>query len=70
MFCTIAFLSAWASKNIPQEKIELQFLGPNFMTERLILTIIFIVIMQVPIERLIKWSDSKQISGGEEDASI
>lgn len=70
MFCTIAFLSAWASEKIPQEKIELQFLGLNFMAERLILTIIFIVTMQVSIERLIKWSDSKQISGGEESASI
>lgn len=50
--------------------VALQFLGPKFMAARLLLTIIFIVIMQVPIEQLIKWSDSKQISGGEEDASI
>jgi len=56
----IIFLSAWACIKIPQEMVELQFLGPKFMAARLILTIIFVVIMGVSIERLIEWSDKKQ----------
>jgi len=58
--CIIAFLSAWACIKIPQEMVELQFLGPKFMAARLILTIIFVVIMGISIERLIEWSDKKQ----------
>ncbi|MCD6469092.1 MAG: permease, partial [Thermoplasmata archaeon] len=41
----IVFLSAWACIKIPQEMVELQFLGAQFMISRLILTIIFVVIM-------------------------
>lgn len=55
----IIFLSAWACIKIPQEMVELQFLGPKFMAIRLILTIIFVVIMGVFIEKLIEWSDKK-----------
>ena len=70
--CIIAFLSAWACIKIPQEMVELQFLGPKFMTARLILTIIFVVIMGVSIEKLIEWSNKKASKsiGGEDDASI
>ena len=68
--CIIAFLSAWACIKIPQEMVELQFLGPKFMAARLVLTIVLVVIMGILIERLIEWSDKKQILGGEEDASI
>ena len=57
--CIIAFLSAWACIKIPQEMMELQFLGLKFMTARLILTITFVVIMGLLIERLIEWSDKK-----------
>ncbi len=55
----IIFLSAWACIKIPQEMMELQFLGPKFMVARLILTIIFVVIMGLSIERIIEWSDKK-----------
>jgi uncharacterized membrane protein YraQ (UPF0718 family) len=50
--CIIAFLSAWACIKIPQEMMELQFLGLKFMVVRLILTITFVVIMGLLIERL------------------
>ncbi|NJE25078.1 hypothetical protein E3E22_00225 [Thermococcus sp. MV5] len=53
----IIFLSAWACIKIPQEMVELQFLGPKFMAIRLILTIIFVVIMGVFIEKLIEWDN-------------
>ena len=68
--CIIAFLSAWACIKIPQEMVELQFLGPKFMAARLVLTIVLVVIMGILIERLIEWSDKKQILGEEDDASI
>jgi uncharacterized membrane protein YraQ (UPF0718 family) len=55
----IVFLSAWACIKIPQEMVELQFLGPKFMALRLVLIIIFAAIMAISIERLIEWSNSK-----------
>jgi len=69
----VIFLSAWACIKIPQEMVELQFLGPKFMVSRLVLTIIFVTIMGVFIERIIGWSDKKNSSrstGGETGASI
>ncbi len=56
----IIFLSAWACIKIPQEMVELQFLGIQFMISRLILTIIFVVLMGLFIERIIKWSDKER----------
>ncbi len=55
----IAFLSAWACIKIPQEMVELQFLGAKFMALRLILTIIFVVVMGLVIELLIAQSNRK-----------
>lgn len=55
----IIFLSAWACIKIPQEMVELRFLGLEFMLLRLALTIIFVVIMGISIEKIIKWSDKK-----------
>ncbi|MCK4575003.1 permease [candidate division WOR-3 bacterium] len=55
----IIFLSAWACIKIPQEMVELQFLGPKFMVSRLVLTIIFVVIMGVSVERIIERSNKK-----------
>ena len=52
----IVFLSAWACIKIPQEMVELQFLGGEFMFLRLILTVIFVILMGVIIERIIEWS--------------
>jgi len=68
----VIFLSAWACIKIPQELVELQFLGPKFMVSRLVLTIIFVTIMGVFIERIIGWSDKKTSKsiGGENGASI
>lgn len=49
----IVFLSAWACIKLPQEMMELQFLGWKFMMLRLVLTVIFVSIMGVSIERII-----------------
>lgn len=48
----VIFLSAWACIKIPQEIVEIQFLGLKFMLTRLILTIIFISIMALLIQKL------------------
>ncbi|RKX70690.1 hypothetical protein DRP53_04090 [candidate division WOR-3 bacterium] len=53
----IAFLSAWGCIKVPQEMVELQFLGPRFMVARLILTIIFVIIMGLVVERLVGGKD-------------
>ena len=55
----IVFLSAWACIKIPQEMVEFRFLGAEFMFLRLILTIIFVILMGVIIERIIEWNDKK-----------
>ena len=62
----VIFLSAWACIKIPQELVELQFLGIKFMAVRLILTIIFVVIMGMFIEKIIEWSDNKRIGVSQE----
>jgi len=54
----VIFLSAWACIKIPQEMVELQFLGLHFMLSRLILTVVFVVIMGLLIEMIIKWRHS------------
>jgi len=55
----IIFLSAWACIKIPQEMMELQFLGIKFMTARLLLTIFFVIIMGMISERLIEWKEKQ-----------
>ncbi len=55
----IVFLSAWACIKIPQEMVEFQFLGIEFMLLRLILTVIFVIIMGISIEKIIEWKDKK-----------
>jgi len=62
----VIFLSAWACIKIPQELVELQFLGIKFMAVRLILTLIFVVIMGRFIEKIIEWSDNKRIGVSQE----
>ncbi len=57
----IVFLSAWACIKLPQELVELQFLGLDFMLSRLILTIIFVIIMGFVIEKIFEWSDKEQM---------
>ena len=70
--CIIAFLSAWGCIKIPQEMVELQFLGPGFMSVRLVLTIVFVIIMGIFIERIIEWSDKKpeKPTGGEDNENL
>jgi len=48
----VIFLSAWAAIKIPQEIVELQFLGFRFMVLRLSLTLIFVLIMGRMVEAL------------------
>ncbi|MCF7945928.1 MAG: permease [Spirochaetia bacterium] len=47
----VIFLSAWACIKIPQEMVELRFLGLKFMSLRLVFTIIFVLIMGLIIEK-------------------
>lgn len=55
----VIFLSAWACIKIPQEMVEIQFLGIKFMAARLLLTIMFVPIMGIFIEKLIEWTDNR-----------
>jgi len=55
----VSFLSAWACIKIPQEMVELQFLGFKFMALRLFLTIIFVIIMGIFIEWAVKLTNQK-----------
>ena len=66
----IIFLNAWACIKLPQEMVELQFLGPKFMALRLILTIIFAVVMATLIEWLIEWSNIRPSFRGIKKKSV
>lgn len=55
----IVFLSAWACIKIPQEIVELQFLGLEFMLLRLSLTIVLVIIMGIIIEKVMEWTERK-----------
>ncbi|MCG9478950.1 MAG: permease [Actinomycetia bacterium] len=57
----IIFISAWACIKLPQELIEIQFLGLKFTLLRLGLTIVFVIIMGIIIEKLIELTDKKDI---------
>ncbi len=57
----VIFLSAWACIKIPQELVELQFLGIKFMAARLVLTIIFVAVMGIFMEKLIESIGNKRI---------
>ncbi|MDA3941699.1 MAG: permease [Spirochaetia bacterium] len=48
----IIFLSAWACIKLPQELVELRFMGLKFMIIRLSFTIIMVVIMGLIIEKI------------------
>lgn len=56
----IIMLSAWACIKLPQELMELQFLGFRFMVTRLVLTIACVVPMGFLVERLLEWSDRRR----------
>ena len=56
----VIFLSAWACIKIPQEFVEMQFLGIKFMLVRLGMTIIFVTIMGMIINKLMKSEPSRE----------
>ncbi len=58
----VVFLSAWACIKIPQEMVELQFLGPTFMLTRLSLTIIFVGVMGLLIELIMEKTGGEGIA--------
>jgi len=57
----IIFISAWACIKLPQELIEVQFLGLNFTLLRLGLTLAFVIAMGLIIEKLMDLTDRKNI---------
>lgn len=57
----IIFISAWACIKLPQELVEVQFLGIEFTLLRLALTIVFVIIMGIIIEETIEFTDRKNI---------
>jgi uncharacterized membrane protein YraQ (UPF0718 family) len=63
---TIIFLSAWACIKIPQELMEIQFLGLPFTLTRLVLTVIFVTIIGMVVERIMELGRSRE---GEKDAA-
>jgi uncharacterized membrane protein YraQ (UPF0718 family) len=64
----IVFLSAWACIKIPQELVELQFLGLEFMALRLGLTIVFVFIMGIAMEKIMERTE--QTNGGDDNEGI
>ncbi len=50
----IAFLTAWASIKLPQEIIELRFLGPAFTATRFLLTLAAAALMGTIAERILR----------------
>ena len=56
----IIFISAWACIKLPQELMEIQFLGIEFTLLRLALTIIFVILMGLIIEKIIVFADRKK----------
>ncbi len=57
----VIFISAWACIKLPQELVEVQFLGIEFTLLRLSLTIIFVIAMGIMIEKIIDFTDRKNI---------
>lgn len=55
----IIFISAWACIKLPQEFVEIQFMGISFTMLRLSLTIFFVIIMGIIIEEIIKFSGKR-----------
>lgn len=52
----IIFLSAWACIKLPQELVEIRFMGIKFMVLRLSFTIIMVIMMGLFIEKIEKVS--------------
>ncbi len=54
----IIFLSAWACLKLPQELVEIQFLGFKFMALRWILTVVLVIGMGFSIEKMVNYNSS------------
>ncbi len=52
----IIFLSAWACIKLPQELVEMRFMGFNFMIIRLSFTIVMVIFMGLIIEKIERYS--------------
>ncbi|MFO7618882.1 MAG: permease [Thermoplasmata archaeon] len=63
----IVFLSAWACIKLPQEMVELQFLGVEFMILRLSLTVVFVMAMGMLIEKIVEWREREATKGAGTD---
>lgn len=57
----VVFLSAWAAMKIPQEMIEIQFLGLGFMATRLVLTLVSVSLMGLLMETIIEKTGSLDV---------
>lgn len=57
----VVFLSAWACMKIPQEMVEIQFLGLNFMEARLVLTLLFVTAVGLFMEKIIEKTGSLEV---------
>lgn len=64
----VIFLSAWACIKIPQELVEIQYLGFPFMALRLGLTVIFVTLMALLIQKFMTASKNKL--NGDNNANI
>jgi len=58
----IVFLTAWACIKLPQEMVELQFMGLKFTLLRFSLTAVVAVLMGLLTERLMKTAENTQES--------
>ncbi len=57
----VVFLSSWAAMKIPQEMIEIQFLGLDFMATRLVLTLVSVSLMGLFMEKIIEKTGSVEV---------
>ena len=62
----IIFLSAWACIKLPQELMELRFMGFKFMIVRLLFTIVMVIIMGLLIEKIDGSSKTSKVPGAED----
>lgn len=56
----IIFLSSWACIKLPQELVEMRFMGIKFMILRLFLTVVLVFIMGLIIEKFTVHPNEKE----------
>jgi uncharacterized membrane protein YraQ (UPF0718 family) len=62
----IAFLTAYACIKLPQELLELRFLGPEFTAARLALTVMAAGVMGVIAARIMDWGEGSRFTEARE----